>query len=53
MTPSSTFNVFDGSPVDLVARGQGMIAPKIGEVVKVTPPRTYIFDSEGEQLRLS
>ena len=48
-----TFNAFDGSPVDLVARGQGIAAPKIGEVVKVNPQRTYIFDSEGEQLRLS
>jgi multiple sugar transport system ATP-binding protein len=40
-------------PVDLVARGQGMAAPKIGSVVKVNPQRTYIFDTEGDQLRLS
>jgi multiple sugar transport system ATP-binding protein len=40
-------------PVDLVARGQGMAAPKIGTVVKVRPKRTYIFDSEGDQTRLS
>ena len=40
-------------PVDLVARGQGMAAPKIGSVVKVQPTRTYIFDTEGDQLRLS
>jgi multiple sugar transport system ATP-binding protein len=40
-------------PIDLVARGQGMTAPKIGTVVKVRPKRTYIFDSEGDQLRLS
>jgi len=40
-------------PVDLVARGQGMAAPKIGTVVKVQPTRTYIFDTEGDQLRLS
>jgi len=48
-----TFDAFVGSPVDLVARGQGMVAPQIGDVVKVSPQRTYIFDSEGEQLRLS
>jgi multiple sugar transport system ATP-binding protein len=42
----------DGA-VDLVARGQGMAAPKIGSVVKVQPQRTYIFDTEGDQLRLS
>ncbi len=40
-------------PVDLVARGQGMAAPKIGSVVKVNPSRTYVFDTEGAQLRLS
>ena len=48
-----TFKAFDGSNVDLVARGQGMAAPKIGSVVKVRPSRTYVFDSEGDQLRLS
>jgi multiple sugar transport system ATP-binding protein len=40
-------------PIDLVARGQGMAAPKIGSVVKVNPSRTYVFDTEGAQLRLS
>ena len=40
-------------PVDLVARGQGMAAPKIGSVVKVSPTRTYVFDNDGAQLRLS
>jgi multiple sugar transport system ATP-binding protein len=40
-------------PVDLVARGQGMHAPKIGSVVKVQPTRTYVFDNEGAQVRLS
>ncbi len=40
-------------PVDLVARGQGMAAPKIGTVVKVAPQRIYVFDNEGAQLRLS
>ena len=40
-------------PVDLVARGQGLAAPKIGTVVKVSPTRIYVFDSEGAQLRLS
>ena len=40
-------------PVDLVARGQGMAAPKIGSVVKVNPTRIYVFDTAGDQLRLS
>jgi multiple sugar transport system ATP-binding protein len=47
-----TYSGPDG-PVDLVARGQGMAAPKIGSVVKVSPTRTYVFDTEGAQLRLS
>jgi multiple sugar transport system ATP-binding protein len=47
-----TYSGPDG-PVDLVARGQGMAAPKIGSVVKVNPTRTYVFDTEGAQLRLS
>ena len=40
-------------PVDLVARGQGMHAPKIGSVVKVAPQRIYVFDTAGDQVRLS
>ena len=40
-------------PVDLVARGQGIAAPKIGMNVRVKPERTYVFDTEGDQLRLS
>jgi multiple sugar transport system ATP-binding protein len=40
-------------PIDLVARGQGMAAPKIGSVVKVNPTRIYVFDTQGDQLRLS
>jgi multiple sugar transport system ATP-binding protein len=48
-----TYKAEDGTNVDLVARGQGMAAPKIGTTVKVNPQRTYIFDTEGAQLRLS
>ncbi len=40
-----------GESVDLVARGKA--TPAIGTVVKVAPARTYIFDAEGEQKRLS
>ncbi len=40
-------------PIDLVARGQGITAPKIGTTVKVNPSRTYVFDNEGDQTRLS
>jgi len=42
----------DGSSVSLVARDQSHHAPRIGDVVRVKPQRTYIFDAEGEQLRL-
>jgi multiple sugar transport system ATP-binding protein len=48
-----TFKAADGTNVDLVSRGQGLHAPKIGSTVKVNPIRTYIFDTEGAQLRLS
>ena len=47
-----TYTGPDG-PIDLVARGQGLQAPKIGTTVKVTPSRIYVFDTEGAQLRLS
>jgi len=47
------FTAFDGTNVDLVARSQSITSPRIGSVVKVNPSRTYIFDSEGAQLRLS
>ena len=40
-------------PVDLVARGHGLAAPKIGQQVFVTLTRTYVFDAEGDQVRLS
>ncbi len=40
-----------GESVDLVARGKA--TPSIGTVVKVSPSRTYIFDAEGDQKRLS
>ena len=47
-----TYTGPDG-PIDLVARGQGITAPKIGQNVKVNPSRIYVFDTEGAQLRLS
>ena len=47
------YKASDGSHVDLVARGQGLAAPKIGSAIRVNPRRTYLFDSEGAQLRLS
>jgi multiple sugar transport system ATP-binding protein len=40
-------------PVDLVARGHDLAAPKIGTNVKVSPVRTYVFDMAGDQTRLS
>ena len=38
-------------PVDLVARGHGLHT-MIGSKVKVKPERTYVFDAEGDQLRI-
>ncbi|MGI9135630.1 MAG: ABC transporter ATP-binding protein [Candidatus Nanopelagicales bacterium] len=40
-----------GEAVDLVARGKA--TPALGTIVKVSPSRTYIFDAEGDQKRLS
>ena len=42
----------DGSLVSLVARDQSHHAPRIGDTVKVRPTTTYLFDIEGDQLRL-
>ena len=47
-----TYTGPDG-PVELVARGQGMDAPKLGSTIKVAPKRIYVFDAEGDQTRLS
>jgi multiple sugar transport system ATP-binding protein len=41
----------DGATVDLVARGH--VSPRIGESIKVTPTRTYVFDPEGDRPRLA
>ena len=42
----------DGGLVSLVARDQNHQAPRIGDTVKVRPTTTYLFDIEGDQLRL-
>ena len=47
-----TYSSPDG-PVDLVARAQGINAPKIGSLVHVAPQRIYVFDTAGDQVRLS
>ena len=39
--------------VDLVARSRGFNAPAIGSMVRVSPDRTYVFDTAGEQPRIS
>ena len=39
--------------VDLVARSRGFSAPAIGSMVRVSPDRTYVFDTAGEQPRIS
>lgn len=43
----------DGTVVNLVARDNSQHAPRIGDTVNVRPTRTYVFDAEGDQLRLS
>jgi multiple sugar transport system ATP-binding protein len=40
-------------PIDLVARGQGIQSPQIGTIVNVAPQRIYVFDTAGDQVRLS
>lgn len=41
----------DGTEVNLVARGQAL--PRIGEVIRVHPRRTYVFDTGGDHARIS
>jgi len=43
----------DGTMIDLVARSRGFEAPAIGASVHVNPMKTYVFDTAGEQVRLS
>ena len=45
------YSTADGTRVDLVSRGH--YAPQIGELVHVTPDRTYVFDTAGDQPRIS
>ena len=43
----------DGTMIDLVARSRGFQAPAVGASVQVNPTKTYVFDTAGEQVRLS
>jgi len=43
----------DGTVVALVARDQSAQAPRIGDTVKVRSTKTYLFEAEGDQLRLN
>ena len=45
------FESADGTATDIVARGH--VSPRIGETIKVTPTRTYVFDPEGDRPRLA
>jgi multiple sugar transport system ATP-binding protein len=47
-----TYADTDGQ-VDLVARARGSHVPRVGTVVKVRPERWYVFDSAGDQRRLT
>jgi hypothetical protein len=48
-----TYKPAEGAPVDLVARSRGFQAPRIGSTVRVRPERIYVFDSQGDQTRIS
>ncbi len=49
-----SFTTRDGSSVNLVARDQShRISPRLGDTVHVDPQRTYVFDSQGDQGRIS
>ncbi|MFM8897113.1 MAG: ABC transporter ATP-binding protein [Actinomycetales bacterium] len=45
------YQATDGTAIDIVARGH--VSPEIGETIKVSPTRTYVFDPEGDRPRLS
>jgi multiple sugar transport system ATP-binding protein len=38
---------------DLVARSRGFQSPRVGDIIHVTPERTYIFKASGMQERIS
>ncbi len=38
---------------DLVARSRGFQSPRVGDIIQVTPERTYIFKASGMQDRIS
>lgn len=40
-----------GGEINLVARGQAL--PRIGEVIRLNPRRIYVFDTDGDQARIS
>ena len=42
----------DGSTINLVARDRSHAAPRMGDVVRVAPERTYLFHSDGAQERI-
>ena len=46
-----TFTGADGTETTLVARGHAL--PRIGDTVKVSPTRTYVFDTAGNRPRIS
>ena len=46
-----TFPAADGTDTALVARGHAL--PRIGDTVKVSPTRTYVFDTAGDRPRIS
>ena len=42
----------DGTTVNLVARDRSQTSPRMGDVVRVRPERTYVFHADGAQERI-
>ena len=48
-----TYNDAAGTPINVIARVRGFSAPAVGATTYVSPERIYVFDTAGEQPRLS
>jgi len=43
----------DGTTINLVARDRSHQPPRIGDSARVSPERTYLFQSDGAQERIA
>jgi multiple sugar transport system ATP-binding protein len=48
-----TYRDTSGVTVDLVIRSRPFESPNVGSTVRVSPERFYVFDPEGDQIRIS